>query len=343
MRLQTIWVSMLIALAGYGCAHQKSAELQRFDFSEPQMGIPFRLVFYASDSITANLAAKNAYARVSKLNQTFSDYETDSELNQFSRTSGTAQEVALSKELFDVLSMAQDRARQSDGAFDVTVGPIVTLWRKARREQKLPDPMRLTNALSKVGWTNLVLNSRHKTGHLNLPNMHLDLGGIAKGYALDAALDVLKSHGCPRALVTGSGDMAVGDPPPGKSGWTIQLDRSTDQTNSPTRSVELRNCGFATSGDSSQHLISEGVRYSHIVNPKTGLGLTDHSLVFVVARDAVTADSLSTTLSVLGGGKSSKIAPRLPLQAYSITQSTPQGLVTVESPSFARYLTHSKP
>ena len=333
----------VIALVAQGCAHQKSAGLQRFEFTEPQMGIPFRLVFYASDSATANFAAKSAYARVSRLNQIFSDYETDSELNQFSRTSGTGQQVALSKELFDVLSMAQNRSQQSDGAFDVTVGPIVTLWRKARREQKMPDPLRLTNALSKIGWTNLVLNSHHKTGRLILPNMHLDLGGIAKGYALDAALEVLKSHGCLKALVTGSGDMAVGDPPPGKTGWIIQLDRSSNQTNSPTRSVELRNCGFATSGDSSQHLYSGGVRYSHIVNPKTGLGLTNQSLVFVVAKNAVTADSLSTTLSVLGVIESMKIAPRLPLLAYSITQSAPQGVVTQESQSFSRYLTISKP
>lgn len=337
MRLQELLVWPVMALVLAGCAHRPSVEVQRFEFTEPQMGVPFRLVFYAQNAETATRAARNAYARVSELNQIFSDYETDSELNRFSRTSGSGKEVVLSRELFEVLSMAQQRAKESDGAFDVTVGPVITLWRKARREQKLPEPARLTNALDRVGWRKLTLNPRAHTGSLAVPNMHLDLGGIAKGYALDAALAVLKAHGCSKALVTGSGDMAVGDPPPARAGWTIALDRPAEAANSPARSLLLKNCGFATSGDSSQNLMSGGVRYSHIVNPKTGLGLTDHSLVFVVARNAVTADSLSTTLSVLGGVATKKAAPYLPLLAYCLFQWQDSSWTTFESPSFARY------
>src|SRR5213075_2826079 len=119
-------------------------------------------------------------------------------------------------------------------------------------------------------------------------------------YALDEALQVLNSHHLSRALVTGGGDMAVGDPPPGKPGWRIELP-PLDVTNAPpTRFLLLKRRGFATSGDLFQRLEIDGKRYSHIVDPRTGIGLTDHSLVTVLAPDCITADSLTKVASVLG-------------------------------------------
>jgi thiamine biosynthesis lipoprotein len=130
--------------------------------------------------------------------------------------------------------------------------------------------------------------------------MRLDLGGIAKGYALDEALKVLYAHGLRRALVAGGGDMVAGEPPPGKRGWRIEV-APLDVTNAPPPCyVSLARSGLATSGDLFQHLEIQGQRYSHIVDPRTGIGLTDHSLVTVIARDGMTADSLSTAVSVLG-------------------------------------------
>src|SRR5204863_5100341 len=125
----------------------------------------------------------------------------------------------VSDELFDILQKSQRVAELSDGAFDVTVGPVVRLWRRARRTGELPDSEMLTRARTSVGWKKLHLNAREKAVTLTAPNMQLDLGGIAKGYAADAALAVLKEHGISRALVAASGDIAVGDAPPGLSGW----------------------------------------------------------------------------------------------------------------------------
>ena len=133
--------------------------------------------------------------------------------------------------------------------------------------------------------------------------MRLDLGGIAKGYAIDEAQKVLGARGITRALVAGGGDMAVSDAPPGESGWRIEIAPLDAPNAPPARFVRLRHHALATSGDLFQHVEIDGIRYSHIVDPRTGLGLIDHSLVTVIARDCMTADSLTKPVSVLGPAK----------------------------------------
>jgi thiamine biosynthesis lipoprotein len=176
----------------------------------------------------------------------------------------------------------------------------VNLWRQARRTHRLPEPARLERARRSVGYQKMrLVPSRHAI-ELLASDMRLDLGGIAKGYALDEALKILQKHGIRRALVSGGGDMALGEAPPGKAGWRVEL-APLDVTNAPPAEfLLLQNAGLATSGDLFQRLDIDGKRYSHIVDPRTGIGLTDHSLVSVIARDGMTADSLTKVVSVLG-------------------------------------------
>jgi thiamine biosynthesis lipoprotein len=283
-----------------GCASRPPVALERSEFTEPQMGIPFRIVLYAENSAAARSAARAAFDRIAALNQVCSDYEDESELTRLSRTAGSGQAVPLSDDLWRVLWRAQQFARHSSGAFDVTVGPYVQLWRRARRQREMPDPTRLAAARQAVGYEYLKLDARHRTAELRRPKMRLDLGGIAKGCALQEALKTLERFGISRALVTGGGDMAAGEAPPGKAGWQIEI-APLDVTNAPpARYVHLRRCALATSGDLFQRFEFGGRRYSHIVDPHTGIGLTDHSLVTVIARDGMTADALSTAVSVLG-------------------------------------------
>lgn len=294
-----------------GCASVAPAEnLQRFEFERPQMGVPFRLVFYAPDQMAAEAAAKQAFARIAELNQIMSDYETDSELNQLSFTSGSGRQVPISPDLWNVLSFAQKIARQSGGAFDVTVGPCAALWRKARREQELPEPSRIQHFLQRVGYTNLVLNPTSRSALLLKENMRLDLGGIAKGYAADAALKILRRAGFSRALVAASGDLAIGDPPPGQSGWKVEVIGSDIPGAPSSFMATLRNVGVATSGDLTQHLLIDGVRYSHILNPFTCVGMTSQSLTTVIAHNATIADPLATTLSILDPGAGEQLAKK---------------------------------
>jgi thiamine biosynthesis lipoprotein len=288
-----------------GCGTIPKQELSRFEFEEPQMGVPFRIVLYAPDQKSAEAAVDKAYARVAYLNTLMSDYEYESELNRLGRTSGSGQKVEVSPELWTVLKKAQEVSQASHGAFDVSVAPLIQLWRKARREKQLPAPEAIENAKARVGYQNILM--RDHAVELKAPNMRLDLGAIAKGYSADEALRILRENGFRQALCAASGDMALGDAPPGKKGWTIEL---LNTTGTNKTSLTLKNCGLATSGDLFQFVEIGGKRYSHIVDPKTGLGLTDRSLVTVIAKDGITADALSTTISVIGPGRGLKIAEK---------------------------------
>ena len=264
------------------------------------MGAPFRIVLYAATGAEARHASDLAFARVRELNAKLSDYDLDSELSKLSRGSGQGRAVEVSDDLWRVLNAAQTWSRKTDGAFDITVGPVVNLWRHARRLQELPRTDRLAEARARVGYTNVILNARERTARLLVPEMRLDLGGIAKGYAADEALKVLRANGIRRALVAAAGDVAVGLAPPGERGWKVELTTLENANAPPPRFIFLKNAGVATSGDMFQRLEIDGVRYSHIVDPRTGIGLTNQILVSVIARDCMTADVMATAISVLG-------------------------------------------
>ncbi|MBM3877581.1 MAG: FAD:protein FMN transferase [Verrucomicrobia bacterium] len=330
-----------IALLGAGgagaCFASQSPRLVRHEYEQPQMGVPFRIVLYASDEPHALTAVRAAFDRIAQINAALSDYEEDSELSRLSRSSGSGTLVRISEDLWRVLDRAQRVARASDGAFDVTCGPLVHLWRRARRQRALPEPAKLEEARRATGFAKLSLADKPRGARLVTPGMRLDLGGIAKGFAADEAMKALRAHGVTRALVSGGGDMAVGDAPPGRSGWRVEL-AAHDAPGAPaTEFIELEDCGFATSGDLFQHVEISGRRYSHIVDPRTGIGLTDHSLVFVIAPDAMRADSLSTAVSVLGPVAGLKLVARTSGAEARIVRKPLDRIETAESPGFARY------
>ena len=337
-RLPTLLVLLIAFLTGCTTSSTPATSLRRFESSEPQMGVPFRIVLYATNQSHANAAAEATFARIRRLNEILSDYEYDSELSTLSRSSGFGTNVAVGPELWFVLGRAQELSRRTDGAFDITVGPVVSLWRKARREKRLPDPARLAEAMQSVGWTNLVLDARTHSARLLRASMRLDLGGIAKGYAADEALKVLKRHGITRALVAADGDITTADAPPGKRGWRIEVP-ALDVTNAPTaRHLLLRHAAVSTSGDLFQHVEIDGVRYSHIVDPKTGLGLTDHSLVTIVARDGITSDSHSKPSSILAPTKALQFIEATPGLAGLIVRKPGGRIEVMESSRFKRWL-----
>lgn len=328
----------LLALGASGCVSRRTTtQLQRFEFEQAQMGLPFRIVLYAETQAIADAAARAAFARVAELNHIFSDYEDNSELTLLSRTAGSGRAVPVSDELWRLLGVAQAMSRRSDGAFDITVGPLVQVWRRARRQRELPTPEIIAEAKARVGWQKVVLDSRGRTAKLLVPGMRLDFGSIAKGRALDEALRVLRAHGITRALVTGSGDMAIGDPPPDRTGWRIELAPLDAPGAPPTRFLSLRNCGFATSGDLFQHVELGGKRYSHIVDPRTGLAMTDHSLVTVIARDCVTANSLSTTTCVVGPERGLALVAATPSAAARAVRKPGERVEVAESPGFMHF------
>lgn len=321
-----------------GAGPAPESALERFEFQQPQMGLPFRMVLYAANATDADRAARAAFIRIAQLNLIMSDYEEESELNRLARTSNSGRTVPLSPDLWRVLERSQQLARESEGAFDITVGPYVQLWRKARRDRKLPPPERLAQARQSVGYRHLELFRSPASARLTAPSMRLDLGGIAKGYAVDEALQVLKAHGIRRALVSGGGDLAVSQPPPGRRAWRIELPPLDSSNAPPSQFVLLTNAALATSGDLYQRLDIDGRRYSHIVDPRTGIGLTDHSLVTVIAPDCMTADSLTKVVSVLGPEKGFPILRHHSGTVARALRKPGPSVEVHQTPGFARFL-----
>jgi len=327
-----------------GCAHR--APIERHEFQRAQMGMPFRIVLYSRGGVRATNAAEKVWSRIVALNSILSDYDETSELSRLSRTSGRGERVLLSRDLGIVLEEAERISRVSDGAFDVTVGPYVQLWKRARRQRELPPADRLEAARAAVGWQAVKLERTGLSTHplaaaLLRPNMRLDLGGIAKGYALDEAAAELKRCGVRRFLVSGGGDMVVGEPPPGETGWRVEVG-ALDVTNAPpSRKLSLKHTALVTSGDLFQRVEIGGVRYSHIVNPRTGLGLTDHSLVTLIGPRGMTVDALSKLVSVLGPDRGFALLRENFPDVDALCVRQPADHVEVsETPGFRRWMIH---
>jgi thiamine biosynthesis lipoprotein len=293
-----------------------AAELQRYEFTERQMGMPVRVVLYAESQTQADNAVKAVWAKFAAINATASDYQEDSEIMRLSKLSPIkpAEAIPISDDLAAMLGFGQQLAEQSDGAFDLTIGPLTQLWRKTKRSRKLPDADVLRAAREAVDHRALFLAkdaSGKPTAALTKPNMRLDLGGIAAGYAIDQSLAELKRLGIDRAMIDSSGDIGCSGPPPGERGWRIGIAPLNPQA-PPSRYLRLSNAALTTSGDAYQHITLDGERYSHIVNPLTGLGLTRPSSVTVIARDCMTADALATTVCVLGHERGFKLLEKYP-------------------------------
>ncbi len=328
-------IALFVAVSVSGCRTSDESALQRHEFARLEMGMKIQMTLYSADPGAARLAAKTAFDRIRSLNLILSDYEDDSELNRVRHRSGSSRWIRLSPELWTVMKRADELARHTEGAFDITAGPLIQLWKRARRQRALPDPTRLAEAKTRVGHYYIDFDSRNRSVNLWQKGMRLDLGGIAKGYAMDEAMKVLEQEGIRRALITGGGDMLASDPPPGRPGWKIELPQLG--TNTPPQFIRLKNQAFATSGDRYQSVILDGKRYSHIVDPRTGLGLTDRSLIYVIARDGMTADSLATATSVLKDDDALALARRYGAE-LKVQRKPRDRIDSRTSPGFDRYL-----
>jgi len=322
--------SLGILIFGAGMlAASPTADLTRYEYSQVHMGMPFTFVLYAPDEAAANRASGAAYERIAELDRTLSDYKPESELSRLSASSGQGKAVPVSDDLWRVLEASQRLSERSEGAFDITVGPYVKLWRRARRDGEFPSEKRLAEAREAVGCQHLKLDPEKKTARLERPGMRLDPGGIAVGYTLDEVRKVLHANGVTVFLLDASGDVLAGEPPPGKRGWRLAIASPVDDA-PPSRILELANASATTSGDTFQFVELNGKRYSHIVDPRTGLGLTTRLGVTIVAPDALTADSLDTAISVLGIEEGKKLLEQYPGAAAFFTQVEVDGSVKEE-------------
>lgn len=313
-------------------ATHTSQTLERHEFTRLCMGVQTRIVIHADSYEIARDAAARAFDRIATLEQVMSDYRPDSEVSLLTARSPSPSTphspptpptpIPVSEDLYDVLALSSRLAVASDGAFDVTIGPLVKLWREARRSATLPSAEAIAAARRRVGFQAITLTpgatpsnqaGSPPTVTLGIEGMQIDFGGVGKGYAAQHALDQLKREGFPRSLVALSGDVAVGEPPldpkTGRAlkGWRIDIETGFDQVPSDASepdprapTILLRNAAVSTSGDLEQFIEIDGVRYAHILDPRTGLGLTTRVAAVVVASRSEHADPLATILCIIG-------------------------------------------
>ena len=311
---------------------------QKFVFEKPEMGSPFTISIFANDSTKAAQAAARAFHCADSLNAIFSDYIDSSELNRLNATSGQNRYVPVSAALFDILTYSMGAARLTAGSYDISMGPVVRLWRKARKEKVLPNADSLKKAMDKVGYQYIHLNEAQKSVWLEKEGMMLDLGGLGKGHVAKAALKVIQAAGFPSAMVNAGGKIVIGEAPPSKAGWRIGITIPEEKEELMPHLLLLKNTSVATSGDIYQHLDINGKRYSHIIDPKTGLGVTFQRNVTVIAKDGTVSDWLATACSVLSEKNSFKLIKKFPGAALLITEVKDGKLIKKSSPNFKKYL-----
>ncbi|HWK07571.1 MAG TPA: FAD:protein FMN transferase [Puia sp.] len=332
-----MYFSLLSLLLLTGNPTNAQQQPQKFIFERPEMGSPFTITIEAADSMAASIAADAAFRRADTLNGILSDYIDSSEINRLSATSGQGRFVRVSDPLFDILRRSLEAARLSGGSYDVTIGPVVKLWRKARKTRTFPDPDSLRAALRKTGYRYMHLDTLHHSVWLERPGMRLDVGGLGKGFVAQAALDLLAAYGFRTAMVNAGGKIVVGLPPSGKQGWLIGINAPNEKEEILPGLLSLQQISVATSGDIYQYVELNGRRYSHIVNPKTGIGLTRRRNVTAIAANGTQADWLATACSILSLRQSLKLIRHFPGAALLITENRNGKIISRPSPKFRKY------
>ncbi|MEO6232926.1 MAG: FAD:protein FMN transferase [Ferruginibacter sp.] len=272
------------------------------------MGSPFNIILYTTDSATAKNTAGNCFALVDSLVYIFSDYIDSSELNRLCATAGKSTTgMRVSEPLLDILSQSKHAFEKSNGTFDITLGPVTRLWRKARKEHVFPTEAAVKEKLALTGFNKIMIDSAQQTVRLTQAGMQLDLGGIAQGYIAQKVIDLLKENDIANALVDVSGDIVAIGKPPDAMGWTIGVNVPESGDELQKQLLLISNKAVTTSGDVYQFFEHNGKRYSHIINPKTGFGTTSQRNVTVIADDGTLADWLTKACSLLPVKKAIKL------------------------------------
>ncbi len=327
-------------LAG-GTGDQRRSSLKRYELSEPHMGTTFTIILYAQDRPSANRAFRAAFARVAELNAIFSDYESDSESRILAATAPHDRFQAMSLDLTVLMAHSVQISKNTNGAFDVTIGPLSKQWRRAHRQRRLPTPNQLAAAKKSAGYKNIQL----KDGKARLlqADMRLDFGGIAKGYTVDEVLELLNERGIESALVNAGGDIGVAAAPPGETGWKVAI-AGLHPNNPPRRLLLPAYHSIATSGDLWKSVTIDGTRYSHLVDPRTGMGTTTPTSVSVVNTQSFIADALASAICVMGPEAGQKLVEQLyPNASLYVVQKPGSELKTYRSKDFPEFQTDENP
>jgi thiamine biosynthesis lipoprotein len=270
-----------------------------FEQSRNAMGTVFDIYLYARDPLQAEAVFEVAFEEIDRLDETLSNYRPSSELSRINRLAAR-EPVTTDPEVFGLLESALDFSERSEGAFDITVGPLMRAWGFFRGDGHLALDEELQSAAEKVGFRNVSLDAPTRTVTFSVPGMELDLGAIGKGYAVDRAAGVLRESGVESALINaGSSTLHALGAPPGKRGWTVRVPHPGDRERTLS-TVLLRDQSLSTSGSSEQFFEFEGRRYCHVIDPRTAKPVEGVLQATLIANDSTTTDALSNAIFVLG-------------------------------------------
>ena len=311
------------------------AQTRKFSYSEMKMGSAFNLIIVSADSNKANHLARKSYELVDSLNHIFSNYDSSSELSKINASAGLLP-YKMSTAMLDLVQKSQYAYIQSKGAYDISIGPLSSLWRNARKAKLFPEASTVLATKKLVGLNQVKINKRLGTIFLPNANMQLDFGGIAKGYIAQWVINFLKANGIQQALVDAGGDIVMSGPPLNQQGWLIGVNLPETTDDLLNKKLQLSNCSVATSGDVFQFIEYKGVKYSHIINPLTGYGVTNLRNVTIVAKTGATADWLATACSILPIQEAKQLA--ISHQAALLITTLKNGKLVFEAtPNFKNY------
>jgi FAD:protein FMN transferase len=318
------------------------AQPKKWVFTQNKMGSPFNIQIYAPDSLQAEMLASNCFQLVDSLVNIYSDYIDSSELNRLCAQAGPGKKpFNATPALFEILWISKNAYEKSNGNFDITLGPVTRLWRKARKEKSWPTQEAVAEKLALTGFDKVSLDSMSHTVTLQKTGMQLDLGGIAQGYIAQRVMDRIQSKGISTALVDVSGDIVAIGAPPGSKGWKIGVNIPEQTDELLPQYLLISNKAVTTSGDAYQFILHDGKKYSHVIDPRTGYGITSQKNVTVIANDGTTADWLTKACSLLPVRKAKKLARQLQAE-FMIATIKNEKLVLQKSKYFNNYWSNSQ-
>ncbi|MDH4239925.1 MAG: FAD:protein FMN transferase [Phycisphaerae bacterium] len=329
-----IGASVILALYIFGC----NRRVEEDSGYRLVMGTFTHLKAIAKDNRTAMKCLDSAFAELQKVDKLMSDYKSDSEISEVNRDA-FKRAVKVDESTFHVLQKSVEFSRLSEGAFDITIAPLTELWQSAAEVNSVPSEAELAVARSKVGYEKLFLDANEMTVRFAVEGMKLDLGGIAKGYAIDKAIEAMQAGGAVGGMVDVGGDIrCFGLPPKGKKTWRIGLQNPAEPgsdeetlaggTEQVLMVLKLTDEAIATSGGYRRFVLIEGKRYSHIMNRDTATSAEGLSSVTIISKNALDADALATSVSVMGPEKGLALIEKIPdTEAILITPSPDYQLI----------------
>ncbi len=312
--IRTLLILILCIAATSGCGRDNDPVFRK---SMPLMDTMVSITVVSGSRADAENAVDEAFAVLGRFGDMINFYDEKSELSAINRNAGISK-TQVSPETFDVIEKAREIASQSGGAFDPTVGPLVRLWDFVAK--KRPTARQIRAALPLVNYRNIVLDRKTNSVFLRKKGMLLDLGGIAKGYGADLAIASLRRSGIRGGLVSVAGDIRTFGKRPGTAGWTVGIrnPRQTGEKDEIIATVLLNDRAISTSGDYERYFISDGKRYHHLLDPKTGYPAPGSRSVSIVAGNTVSTDAWSTAIFVLGPQKGMDLVRKAGLEALVI-------------------------